>query len=339
MNIATGRPTFHFLHLLLPHQPWKWLPSGLEYNGATIGKDNRPSWFADQWPVTVSHQRLLLQTAYLDRLLGGFIERLEDSGLWDDAVIAVTADHGIAFRAGDFARRASDAQAGDAMWVPFFLRAPGLPAGAVDDRNVEMVDLAPTIGDLLDVRLEWDVDGRSTLGEPRTQTTKSFAHHPGRPEVVDGATWFPRVLEGAVDRLLAPGDGLERLYRLLPHGDLVGTPVTSFAVTRSTGAAAHIDQAGAITSLGEGADGLPALATGRLLSRGAGGPPTWPNGKQPSVAFALNGTIAAVSEVYGDGRVAAMLDETAFREGENRFEVFLLRRLRDRATLEPVELR
>ncbi|MGH2686060.1 MAG: sulfatase-like hydrolase/transferase, partial [Actinomycetota bacterium] len=248
-----------------------------------------------------------------------------------DTLIALTADHGIAFQAGDFARRATAAQAGDAMWVPFFLRAPQLPEGAVDDRNVEMVDLTPTIADLLDVPIGWEVDGRSTLGPPRTDTTKSFSHNPGKPVLIDGATWLPRVLGGAVDQLLAPGEGQDRLYRLRPNGDLVGMPVTSFSVIDGTGATAAIEQAGAITKLDEGADHLPALVTGRLLRRGDGG--------DASVAFVLNGTVAGVSEVYGDGRVAAMLDEAAFREGENRFEVFLLRRLRTGATLEPVDLR
>ena len=331
------RPSFHFLHVLLPHQPWMYLPSGLRYDAATIGKDDGPLWFDDQWPVTVSNQRLLLQVAYLDGLLGALIDRLEASGLWDKAVVVVTADHGIAFQAGDFARRASDAQAGDAMWVPFFLRAPGVPEGLVDDRNVEMVDLAPTIADLLDVKIPWEVDGRSTLGAPRTETTKSFAHRPGDPVVVDGATWFPRVLAGAVDRLLVPGDGhagdqRERLFRLAPHGDVVGTPVDAHPVVRATGAAVHVDQAGAFDSIGEEGEGLPALVTGRLVSAGAGD-------QRFTVAFALNGVIAGVSEVYGDARLAAMLSETRFQPGANRLDVYLLRHPGGRVTLEPVDLR
>jgi hypothetical protein len=32
------RPTLHFLHLLLPHQPWHYLPSGTQYNFQTFGR-------------------------------------------------------------------------------------------------------------------------------------------------------------------------------------------------------------------------------------------------------------------------------------------------------------
>ena len=34
----TDRSTLHFLHLLLPHQPWRYLPSGAEYNYETFGR-------------------------------------------------------------------------------------------------------------------------------------------------------------------------------------------------------------------------------------------------------------------------------------------------------------
>ena len=34
----SDRPTLHFLHLLLPHAPWRYLPSGTEYNFETFGR-------------------------------------------------------------------------------------------------------------------------------------------------------------------------------------------------------------------------------------------------------------------------------------------------------------
>jgi hypothetical protein len=106
--------------------------------------------------------------------------------------------------------------------------------------------------------------------------------------------------------------------------------VADFELVAPAGAAAHVDQAGGFATVGED-DAIPALVTGQLLSPGAGG--------AASVAFVLNGVVAGVSELYADGRFAAMLLERAFVEGPNRLEVFLVRRLSDRATIEPVELR
>jgi hypothetical protein len=66
---AGDRPTLHFLHLLLPHQPWRYLPSGAEYNFETFGGAFR----SDRLPaplVELAHQQHLLQVAYTDRLVG-----------------------------------------------------------------------------------------------------------------------------------------------------------------------------------------------------------------------------------------------------------------------------
>ena len=49
--------------------------------------------------ANLERQRHLLQASYTDRLVGQILQRLEEVGVYDDAAIVVTADHGIAFSA------------------------------------------------------------------------------------------------------------------------------------------------------------------------------------------------------------------------------------------------
>ena len=73
---------------------------------------------------------------------------------------------------------------------------------------------------------------------------------------------------------------------------------------------------------------LPILLTGRVAS----------GGRAPAVAFAVNGTIAAVSEVYRDGRVSAMAMDSLLRPGANELEAFLVRGTPSRPVLERAEV-
>src|SRR5918992_3008884 len=75
-------PRFHYLHLIAPHSPWRYLPSGQRYpeTDPEPGEINPPGsgrmWSEDEWLTTQVYQRHLLQTVLVDRLLGVFLRRL-----------------------------------------------------------------------------------------------------------------------------------------------------------------------------------------------------------------------------------------------------------------------
>ena len=102
------RPTFYFQHALLPHEPWIYLPSG--HQSRPNGNDpipaiNGPIGFHDQALTNHNETRHLLQVGFVDRQVGLVLERLRRTGLFDQALIVVTADHGIAFEVGVKDRR------------------------------------------------------------------------------------------------------------------------------------------------------------------------------------------------------------------------------------------
>ena len=105
------------------------------------------------------------RSGFTDRLLGRLIARLRETGLWDRALVVVTADHGVSFRVGQADGRAvTPENVEDIAPVPLFVKAPGQRTGRVSTRPVQTIDILPTIADELGVDLPWRVDGRSAEG-------------------------------------------------------------------------------------------------------------------------------------------------------------------------------
>ena len=161
----SDEPTMHFLHLLLPHHPWRYLPSGATHPAQAARRPRRVGGRTYAWPLEVNRQAHLLQLAYTDRLLGDVIDRMEKQGIWDDSLVVVTADHGESFIPGQLAGdspAAADTEA-QVAWVPVFLKEPGQTKGTTSDANWEQVDLLPTMADALDTDVPFKVDGISQL--------------------------------------------------------------------------------------------------------------------------------------------------------------------------------
>jgi hypothetical protein len=328
---AAGRPTLYFLHLLLPHAPWRYLPSGAQYRypGGNFGISGGP-WSREPWPSTLAHQRHLLQLAYTDRLVGAVIERLRAQGLWDRALLVLTADHGISYMPGQRPRKLDGPNAAELLWVPLFVKLPGQRQGRVDDRNWQHVDLLPTIADVLGVEVPWQVDGVSGLGRDlRARTSKRFYDVPGRPLAVDGPSQFARVVHGGIGALGRPEHGPAGLFELGPVADLVGRPVAGLRQAAGGGLRAHVDGLdafGRVDRLGQ----LPALVSGQLA--GSSG--------HPVVAVAVNGVIGGGGPTFLDrsspNRFAVLVPDRLFRPGQNRLELFTVDGHGGAAVLHPV---
>ncbi|MGI5521145.1 sulfatase-like hydrolase/transferase [Micromonospora sp. CA-259024] len=286
----TPRPTLHFLHLLMPHSPWAYLPSGARYDAPEDLPNDGAGW------VELARQRHLAQLGYTDRLIGETLRTLRASGLYDQALVVVTADHGVSFHPGAQGRGmdAIKAAAGEVAWVPMFVKEPRQQTGRVDDRNWEHVDLLPTVADEAGIRLPWRVDGRSARQAPRTDGTKHFYDRPGEPVTFPGGVPAPPPLP--------------------PPHPLVGTQVQG----GPAGGSARVADLAAFTAMDPDTGTLPALVWGDVPDR-------IPDGTL--LAVAVNGRIGAVVPVVpadpGGRRFAALLtDDRLFHAGTNRLDVF-----------------
>ncbi len=319
---GSGTP-FHFLHLVLPHAPWRYLPDGLQYSPRSLGLVSYDERTPEAWPALVDRQRHLLQTMYVDRLLGQVVERLKQVGLYERSALVVTADHGISFTPGlkQGTRNLRPDNAHEVAWVPLLVKAPGQNRGEVRNQNAMSVDLAPTVADLAGVRIPWEVDGVSLASTEREESEKVWFNTPGRPISYDGDSARARMLERARQRLGRPDQGVEGLFKLGPFADMVGTTVDRWAVAQPGPLTARAHEKAAFADVDPRRGTVPSLVSGRI------------EGKLPStasrhVAIAINGTIAAVSELYMEGgqsqSFAALVSPAWMRPGSNTLEMLVV---------------
>lgn len=211
--------TLYFIHTIFPHSPWIFYPSGNTYgtygsgvSGGIPGLDNDQWWTTDEWPVIQAYQRHLLQVTYADRVIGRLIKKLEEEGIYDSSLIVVVSDHGISFRAGDNMRSVTKTNYPEIMSVPFFIKEPFQREGRISDRNVETIDILPSIADLLDIKIPWKVDGVSLFENDRPVRKK---------KVIYNGSWVKGELNKPYEfdsRIKEKGEIVKKKYSLFGGG-------------------------------------------------------------------------------------------------------------------------
>ncbi len=320
--IRTGTvPSLNLMHVMKPHTPWSYFPSGSQSSLAgapTPGQDPETSSWTESL-AHQAHQRHLLQVGFVDLMLGQLLDRLHETGLYDDALVVVTADHGISFRPGQPRRAATGTNLEDIAFVPLFVKSPGQRRGAVVDYHVETIDVLPTIADVLGIRIPWQIDGRTALSDPGRRTVQ-VQTRPARAASGEVEASFASLVpkhEALIRlraRLFGSGDW-ERLYQVGPHRGLLGRSVGGLVVGSSSDRAVIEDELTRklLAAMRPDLPFVPSPLQGYV--EGAGAVP----GR--SLAVAVNGRIAAVAETYEGSdavRFSALAPESAFRPGRNR---------------------
>ena len=341
------QPALWFKHVLLPHVPWQFYPSGTRYRRHApepIPGLNGETGFGVPWLVKVSYQRHLLQLGLADRLLGELLARLRRRGLYRDALVVVVADHGIGFHTGAERRTVTPRNVQDLAPVPLLVKLPGQRRGRVVDRHVETIDVLPTILELARVRAPVRLDGRSLLGPVAAQARRVTVYHRvgTRLNTVGGNYTFQvdeleRRRQAAVRRKLAlfgagGGRDPEALYRIGPHRELIGSRAASLPrVPGRTTAVIH--QAADLRRVDPASGFVPGEITGAI-------PNGRPGGGRP-IAVALDGTIAATGLTFSlEGSdietFEVIVPESALRRGPNEVHVFEIVTHKARVALRPL---
>jgi Sulfatase len=323
-------PTLHFAHVLMPHGPWTYFPSG---RVSAVARPSAPGRTGEVWRddalALQANQRHLLQLGFTDRLLGDLIERLEEEDLYHRALIVVIADHGVSFRGGDRRREATRTNLADLAFVPFFVKVPGADGATVVDRHVQTLDVLPTIAGALGVSIPWRLQGRSALGTGRDVDEVR----------IDGVTVpLDEALAARADALIRHvrvfGTGDWEIYGAGPYGGLVGRFVDELPLRDPVEGEAVVDPTGSrlLRSLPSGSPRVPSPLVGTLTGIRPG---AW-------LAVAVNGEVAATARAYdlGDGvRFSALAAEQAFRPGPNDVRLYLIEGPAGGAVLRELETR
>lgn len=342
----TSDPVLHFLHLLLPHEPYDYLPDGQRYNsGPTPGqlweRVGHPSpaglklpkvhgiakgktfvaWADNPALIQVAYHRYLYQVAYADALLGQLLNKLEEAGLYERSLIIVTADHGIAFRPGHPKRFLTRANAPDILQIPMFVKLPGQKIGRTSLRHVSGLDILPTIADTIGLSPPWDGPGQSMVAEgfsdpPRIRiATRVSGILSFEPEVLRTSSRLPWQVE-----TFGTGIPMERVAAKGPFTRLVGQRVSEISGTVAE------DELRVVTkffALLEGQDQpgwlLPVILYGRIEGAGADELPI-------ALAIAVNGVVVATTATTTiadeSGGILAVLPPAAFDGSPNTVALY-----------------
>jgi Sulfatase len=310
---ASARPPLVFMHSTLPHGPSRFLPDG---RGYPINRKGYPGfalgrWTDRQWLVDQSFQRHVLQVQYTDELVGALLDKVREAGLYDRAVILLTADHGVSFRAGQPRRRFTRHTMPDLVLVPFIVKWPGQRSGAIDDRAVRSIDALPTLAKAARVRVPWSTDGipaDERPVDPGTPIDVIDDGQPGQPQPLGTLLDGLRAREAVEARLLRHG-----VYRIGPRPDLIGHTIADRAPATS-GPRATVDTPGAYRAIAHDAPHLPALVTGDVTGLKDNTP----------IAVAVNGRIKATTRVFherGQPQYTALVPPHSLRPGPNTVAV------------------
>jgi arylsulfatase A-like enzyme/predicted Zn-dependent protease len=177
------KPFFAWIHLYDPHTPY-----------------DAPDEYASRFPATPSGA-YDAEIAWTDTLVGRLLDALDADGRLGRTLVAVVGDHGESLGEhrepthGFFVYEAT-------LRIPLLISGGGLPAQAVADQ-VRIVDVMPTVLDLLGVPIPPAVQGRSLVPLSRGERLEL-------PALAE--TWYPRFHYGWSD-LASLREGRYKLIR------------------------------------------------------------------------------------------------------------------------------
>ncbi|HEY1358291.1 MAG TPA: sulfatase-like hydrolase/transferase [Thermoleophilaceae bacterium] len=349
-EIEPGPPAFYYKHLFLPHGPRRYLPSGKEIAPSRPGPLSGltgPAGFFDRGLTNENHARYLLQLGFTDRLLGRLIRRLRSRGMFDRALVVVTADHGFAFDVGVPDRRSVTRRNIDEIApVPLFIKGPGQRRAHVGMQYARTVDVLPTIAGIAGLRIPWHHAGRP-VWDPSVRSrrgvrivARDFSH-----SVTIGARHLlerrrANILRawhlfgtGAESRRLY-GSPYGALYRVGPHPSLIDRKVSSVRGGTPSRAHVRLPDAHRWRAVDTRSPVLPVKVAGVITQPG--------HRTERDLAVAVNGRVRAVGRSVRlrgghDELFSVLVPEHALRQGRNSVRVYEVTGRGSRLALHPMK--
>jgi arylsulfatase A-like enzyme len=178
-ELAPGERFFLFVNYVEAHGPYDppephrsraLSPGAAPALVDRAGRLGAAKYYLDPWSISPAEFAVINElydgeVAYLDELLGGLLDGLEEGGYLDDTLVIITSDHGE--NLGDHGHfRHVFSLYGSTIRVPLLLLPGGDRAGEVRTESVGLVDVFATILAAAGVTApEGAVQGRDLLGD------------------------------------------------------------------------------------------------------------------------------------------------------------------------------
>jgi arylsulfatase A-like enzyme len=221
---ADRRPLLLYLHYMEPHFPYDPRPDRLDAVLAPrhYTEAERAAWDArvNTWlghslegmahpdDMDVMRDQYLAEVASFDQALRELFDGLGTRGVLANAVVVIVADHGEEFHEHGVVGHGVDLF-NETLHVPLLLLAPGRRAGVVDE-TVSLIDVAPTILDLVGAPAEPSFEGHSLVrpGARAPAYAELLVNALGKEPPQDRA-----LVDGSRKLMLTPAGG-EQFYDL-----------------------------------------------------------------------------------------------------------------------------
>jgi hypothetical protein len=329
-GIDSSRSSLHFAHVLLPHIPFRYYPSGIQYNDGGDLDGHESELWVDSAKADQALQRHLLQVQLVDQLLGDLLSRLEEVELFEEAAVVVTADHGASYRVGVPRRAFAIDNAYEVGLVPLFVKAPHQTDGSIDVQTARSIDVLPTLGAHLGFELPWNHQGASLLGERSDWPSPQIETSDGQSVVLSEMERGTRAASAHAITRFGSGDS-QGLFAFGPYSTLVGRQVRSIPAGPSA-LSAEVDELWRFAHVAPYTGFVPGFVHGQLHG------PAAPNSH---VAVAVNGkirTVVPLRSVGSDGEFSAIIPDDAFVAGFNKLQVLSVSGASKSPTVQEIEL-
>lgn len=205
-----GRPFFLYYSMLLTHSPYQPTPDSKAWDPKAKGES-----------VNTAREHFADMVAYMDKLIGGLVAKLDALGLRENTLILFLGDNGTgkgtrSMLAGREVIGGKGTTTAAGMHVPFIANWSGqIAGGTVCSNLVDTTDFLPTLLEAANEPTPTDLDGRSFLPQLRGER--------GRPREWIYSWYSPR--QGA-DRTVREFAFNHRfkLYRSGEFFDLIADP-------------------------------------------------------------------------------------------------------------------
>ena len=171
-NIPDDFPWHLFVSFVGPHDPFDPPTEyGNKYRNADMPSaivddmESKPEWVRKRTvnispeEVKVTRQQYCAATELIDDQIGNMLCALEDRGMLENTYIIYSSDHGEML--GDHGLYTKSTAYEASLRAPLIVTGPGIDGNRVSDELVELIDINPTICDLVGVPVLENIDGQS----------------------------------------------------------------------------------------------------------------------------------------------------------------------------------
>jgi arylsulfatase A-like enzyme len=148
-------------------EPPNWMPEHPFDNGEMVVRDERLA----PWPRTSDEMRrhnaeYYAMITHLDAQIGRVLQALEETGRAENTIVVLAGDNGLAI--GRHGLMGKQNMYDHSLHVPLIMSGPGIPANRRSDALCYLLDIYPTLCELVGVPIPATVEGQSLVPTMRT---------------------------------------------------------------------------------------------------------------------------------------------------------------------------